>query len=86
MNTTTTTSKGEHTTTTTTSKGRGGFIAIYNPGRLHARAEVHYNEDYSDPAVDAYFEAQSLDLECNIQIFDLETGKHIMLYAGRPII
>lgn len=70
-------------------KGKGkGFIAIYNPGTLHARAEVHYNEDYSDPATDfdAHFEVLSLDLECNIQIFDLETGEHIMLHAGAPLI
>jgi len=72
---------------TTTNEGRRkGFIAIYNPGTLNAHAEVHYNESYSDPAVDAYFEAQSLDLECAIQVFDLETGKHIMLYDGRPLI
>lgn len=67
------------------SKGKG-FIAIYNPRTIRAYAEVHYNEDYSDPAVDAYFEARSLDLECDIQVFDLETGKHIMLYDGRPLI
>lgn len=63
-----------------------GFIAIYNPGKLHAYAEVHYNEPYTDPAADPYFEARSLDLECNIQIFDLETGEHVMLHAGEPLI
>lgn len=80
--------KSEHTN----NKGQRqhqGFIAIYNPGTLNARAEVHYNEPYTDDSTGTYlgitsrFEDLSAVFECDIQIFDLETGELIMLHAGR---
>lgn len=66
-----------------------GFIAIYNPGTLNARSEVHFNKPYTDDSTGTYlginarFEDLSVVFECDIQIFDLKTGELIMLHAGR---
>lgn len=66
-----------------------GFIAIYNPGTLNARSEVHFNEPYTDASTGTYlginarFEDLSVVFECDIQIFDLKTGQLIMEHTGR---